>query len=118
MDLLFFGRLAEIAGSRGGEVDLPATVTTVGEVRAWLLRERPRVGEAIAAPGVFAVADNVVVRDDALPNAQTAMAGLTEYSPDWIRAQDINLVAEAKLSALNKKKRRQNLGLARHPTRR
>jgi len=65
MDLLFFGRLAEIAGSRGGEVDLPATVTTVGEVRAWLLRERPRVGEAIAAPGVFAVADNVVVRDDA-----------------------------------------------------
>lgn len=64
MDLLFFGRLAEIAGSRGGEVDLPATVTTVGDVRAWLLRERPRVGEAIAAPGVFAVADNIVVRDD------------------------------------------------------
>ena len=42
----------------------------------------------------------------ALPNAQTAMAGLTEYSPDWIRAQDINLVAEARLAALNKKKRR------------
>ncbi len=41
----------------------------------------------------------------ALPNAQTAMAGLPEYSPDWIRAQDINLVAEAKLAALNKKRR-------------
>lgn len=41
----------------------------------------------------------------ALPNAQTAMAGLTEYSPDWIRAQDINLVAEAKLAALSKKRR-------------
>ena len=54
----------------------------------------------------------------ALPNAQTAMAGLTEYSPDWIRAQDINLVAEARLAALNKKKRRQNLGLAPLPARR
>ena len=41
----------------------------------------------------------------ALPNAQTAMAGLPEYSPDWIRAQDINLVAEARLAKLNKKRR-------------
>lgn len=41
----------------------------------------------------------------ALPNAQEAMAGLPEYSPDWIRAQDINLVAEARLAALNKKRR-------------
>jgi predicted Zn-dependent protease len=41
----------------------------------------------------------------ALPNAQTAMAGLPEYSPDWIRAQDINLVAEARLAALSKKRR-------------
>lgn len=41
----------------------------------------------------------------ALPNAQTAMAGLPEYSPDWIRAQDINLVAEAKLAQLKKKRR-------------
>jgi predicted Zn-dependent protease len=41
----------------------------------------------------------------ALPNAQTAMAGLPENSPDWIRAQDINLVAEAKLAQLQKKRR-------------
>ena len=41
----------------------------------------------------------------ALPNAQEAMAGLPEYSPDWIRAQDINLVAEARLVALKKKRR-------------
>ena len=41
----------------------------------------------------------------ALPNAQTAMAGLPEHSPDWIRAQDINLVAEARLTALKKKRR-------------
>ncbi len=30
----------------------------------------------------------------ALPNARAAMAGLPEGSPDWIRAQDITLVAE------------------------
>ncbi len=43
----------------------------------------------------------------ALPNAQTAMAGLPEYSPDWIRAQDINLVAQALADKeLKRKKRR------------
>lgn len=41
----------------------------------------------------------------ALPNAQAAMAGLPEYSPDWIRAQDINMVAEAKLASLKKRHR-------------
>ena len=41
----------------------------------------------------------------ALPNAQTAMTGLPEYSPDWIRAQDINMVAEAKLASLKKRRR-------------
>ncbi len=42
----------------------------------------------------------------ALPNAQTAMAGLTENSPDWIRAQDINLVAQAQVERLNKTRKR------------
>ncbi len=42
----------------------------------------------------------------ALPNAQTAMAGLKEYSPDWLRAQDIDLVAEAQLQKLKKNRRR------------
>jgi predicted Zn-dependent protease len=42
----------------------------------------------------------------ALPNAQTAMAGLKENSPDWLRAQDINLVAQAQLEEFQKKRRR------------
>jgi predicted Zn-dependent protease len=42
----------------------------------------------------------------ALPNAQTAMAGLPEYSPDWIRAQDINLVAQALVEKAGKRKKR------------
>jgi predicted Zn-dependent protease len=42
----------------------------------------------------------------ALPNAQEAMAGLPEYSADWIRAQDVRLVAEAQFEKLHGKKRR------------
>lgn len=42
----------------------------------------------------------------ALPNAQKAMAGLPEYSPDWIRAQDINLVAQAQVEELQRNRKR------------
>lgn len=42
----------------------------------------------------------------ALPNAQAAMAGLKENTPDWLRAQDINLVAQAQLEEFQKKRRR------------
>jgi predicted Zn-dependent protease len=41
----------------------------------------------------------------ALPNAAEAMAGLPEYSQDWIRAQDIKLVAEAQIAKLRDKRR-------------
>jgi predicted Zn-dependent protease len=41
----------------------------------------------------------------ALANAAEAMAGLPEYSQDWIRAQDIRLVAEAQLTKLRDKRR-------------
>lgn len=41
----------------------------------------------------------------ALPNAAEAMAGLPEYSHDWIRAQDIKLVAEAEIAKSRDKRR-------------
>jgi predicted Zn-dependent protease len=41
----------------------------------------------------------------ALPNAAAAMAGLPEYSKDWVRAQDIRLVAEVQVEKLRKRKR-------------
>jgi predicted Zn-dependent protease len=41
----------------------------------------------------------------ALPNAAKAMVGLPEYSQDWIRAQDIKLVAEAQIAKLRDKRR-------------
>jgi predicted Zn-dependent protease len=45
----------------------------------------------------------------ALPNAQTAMAGLPEYSADWLRAQDINMVAQTQVEKLQKNKKRRQL---------
>jgi hypothetical protein len=44
-----------------------------------------------------------------LPNAQTAMAGLPEYSADWLRAQDINMVAQTQVEKLQKNKKRRQL---------
>ena len=41
----------------------------------------------------------------ALPNAAEAMAGLPEYTQDWIRAQDIKLVAEAQIAKQRDKRR-------------
>ena len=41
----------------------------------------------------------------ALPNSVKAMGGLKEYTPDWIRAQDIKLVAQAQVEQLCKKSR-------------
>lgn len=40
----------------------------------------------------------------ALPNARQAMQGIAEGTPDWLRAQDIAMVAEAEV-ARNRKKR-------------
>lgn len=39
----------------------------------------------------------------ALSNAERAMAGLKEYTPDWLRAQDIQLVARAQVAQLAKR---------------
>jgi predicted Zn-dependent protease len=41
----------------------------------------------------------------ALPNAASAMAGLPEYSKDWVRAQDVKLVAEAQIEKFKKRRR-------------
>ena len=40
----------------------------------------------------------------ALRNAELAMQGLSESSPDWIRAQDIALVARAEVERERKRR--------------
>lgn len=80
MRLLYFGRLAEVAGTRGGEVDLPAGVATVGRARGWIGRENPALGQALASPTVRAVVDDEVATDDRSLSGATELAFLPPVS--------------------------------------
>jgi molybdopterin converting factor small subunit len=50
--LLFFGRLRDVAGQSAIARDLPDSVSTVAELRAWIRDEDPLLGGAISAPDV------------------------------------------------------------------
>jgi sulfur-carrier protein len=50
--LLFFGRLRDIAGCSTVSRKLPDSVLTVGDMRAWLSEEDPTLGAAISAPEI------------------------------------------------------------------
>jgi molybdopterin synthase sulfur carrier subunit len=63
--LLFFGRLRDIAGAAQLAETLPAEVATVADVRAWLARRDPILGEAIAAPGVRVAVNQALCLSDA-----------------------------------------------------
>ncbi|MCA1653734.1 MAG: MoaD/ThiS family protein [Sphingomicrobium sp.] len=74
MKLLYFGRLAEIAGTRGGEVALPAHVTTVAAARDWIGETQPELAEALGSERVRALADDEFVGND------RSLAGVAELA--------------------------------------
>ncbi len=63
--------------------------------------DRPRA--ALAAAESFYLQDRP---QQALSNARFAMAGIPQGSPDWIRAQDISLVAETAIAEDKRHRRR------------
>ena len=63
MRVLLFGRLADIAGWRERTIDPPAA--NLSALQALLGREDAALGEALAAKGVRAASDKVMVRGDA-----------------------------------------------------
>ena len=74
MRLLYFGRLAEVAGSRGVEVTLPHEIETVAALRHWIGREQPILGAALASPTVRVVIADAYASDD------YPLAGVTEIA--------------------------------------
>lgn len=50
--IVFVGRLADIAGQRETEVDLPPPVREVLALRTWLGEDNPALAEALADPAV------------------------------------------------------------------
>jgi molybdopterin synthase sulfur carrier subunit len=68
MRVLLFGRLGDLAGWRERGIDPPAA--TLSALRHRLSDEDAGLGDALAAPGVQAAVDKVIVRGEAaLPPA-------------------------------------------------
>lgn len=64
--LLFFGRLRDVAGQSAQELDLPAHVKTVADLRAWLATNDAALGAALSAGGIHVAIDRAMCsRDDA-----------------------------------------------------
>ena len=73
--LLFFGRLRDIAGYSAIIRDLPASVSTVADLRAWMRDEDPLLGGAISAPEV-----RIAVNQAICVNEQECIRGAYEIA--------------------------------------
>ena len=76
--VLLFGRLADVAGWR--ERTLPPGAATLSALRAALASEDPRLGAALAGPGVQAAVDRALVRGDVALSPQSEVAFLPPMS--------------------------------------
>lgn len=65
MKVLFFGRLAELAGTREQVVDLPAAVADIGALRDWIAADRPLLREALHAGGTAVLVNDALGRGSA-----------------------------------------------------
>jgi molybdopterin converting factor small subunit len=64
--ILFFGRIRDIAGRAELTCDLPVTIETITDLRAWLTQSDPLLGEALRSPGVRVAVDQVFCISDAV----------------------------------------------------
>ena len=74
--VLLFGRLADQAGWRDRRVE----AVDLSALRAALAAEDPRLGEALAGPGVQVAVDKVLVRGEASLAAAAEVAFLPPMS--------------------------------------
>ena len=74
--VLLFGPLRDLAGWREREID----GATVAELRAVLTAEDPRLGAALAGPGIQVAVDQQVVRGDVGLAARSEVAFLPPMS--------------------------------------
>jgi molybdopterin synthase sulfur carrier subunit len=65
--LLFFGRLRDVAGQAELLCELPGSVATISDVRAWLKQRDEALGEAVAAPDVRIAVNQAFCLDDNEP---------------------------------------------------
>ena len=69
MEIAFFGKLAELAGTRGATHNLPAHITSGNELRDWLAqayqKKSPRLVDALFEPGTRLVVGDEIVEWEA-----------------------------------------------------
>lgn len=73
--VFFFGRARDAAGCTELHCDVPATIETAGELRAWFAQRDPELGMVLAARDIRIAADRVVC-----PNDNTSIRGATEIA--------------------------------------
>jgi len=78
MRVLFFGRLAELAGGR--ERSAPDTITTLGALVAHLTLADATLGEALAGKGVRAAVNKTIVSGNASLKAGDEIAFMPPLS--------------------------------------
>lgn len=61
--VLYMGRLRDAAGAAAAEIEPPAHVATIAELRAWLGAENAALGDALAGASVRAAVDLEIVSD-------------------------------------------------------
>jgi molybdopterin converting factor small subunit len=69
--ILFFGRVRDIVGRTELICDLPMSIETITDLRAWLSQTDPLLGEALRSPGVRVAVDQVFCISEAV-TAQAA----------------------------------------------
>ena len=67
MRIRYFAWLKQRTGTAEEELDPPPGIATVAELAAWLGERHPRLGEALAAPGVIRCAVNQEHADPGAP---------------------------------------------------
>lgn len=78
--ILFFGRLRDAAGASEMACELPASLRTVADVRAWIGARDPELGAVLGAPGVRIAVDQVFAADDAPASGAAEIAFMSPLS--------------------------------------
>lgn len=76
--ILYFGKLRDAAGRVGDDAPLPETITTAGELIAWIGVREPELAAALSAPTVRVAIDREIAPG---PNARVAGAGEIAFMP-------------------------------------
>jgi molybdopterin converting factor subunit 1 len=80
MNIVYCGRVAEVAGTREEETAPPAEIRTVEALRSWLGRDRPDLLAALRAPSVRAVVNGEIAPADGAIAAEDEIAFLPPVS--------------------------------------